>query len=105
MSAVKLMVLYPIPTDVTKFEIEYRDHISLLHQKMNIPNDVKPYTVTKFQTSPTNPAAFYQMFTMPFPSDEALQQTLGSKEMQAVAADANRISSGGAPVILIGKDE
>ena len=104
MTAVKLMVLYPFPRDVAKFENDYREHVALLHQKMKIPIDVKPYTVTKFQSSPKNPAAYYQMFTMPFPSHEVLQQTLASTEMQAVAADANRISSGGAPVVLLGKD-
>jgi hypothetical protein len=44
------------------------------------------------------------MFSFTFPSAEALEQTLATAEMQEVAADANRISSGGAPVILIGSD-
>jgi hypothetical protein len=44
------------------------------------------------------------MFTMPFPSAEALQQAFGMQEMQEVAADAARLSSGGAPVILVGEE-
>ncbi|GAA6184766.1 EthD family reductase [Aliiglaciecola sp. NS0011-25] len=104
MSEVKLVVLYPQPTDVAQFESDYPAHISLLHEKMNIPTDHKPYTVTKFDSQPQNPSPFYQMFSMPFPSAEVLQQTLESAEMQEVAGDATRISTGGAPVILTGSD-
>jgi len=35
---------------------------------------------------------------------DALQQTLASPAMQIVAADAVRISSGGAPLVLVGTD-
>jgi uncharacterized protein (TIGR02118 family) len=54
---------------------------------------------------PEGHAPFYQLFTMPFPSAEALQQAMSSPEMRQVAADAVRISSGGMPVILVGSDE
>ncbi|MFA3791850.1 EthD family reductase [Aliiglaciecola sp. SL4] len=104
MSEVKLVVLYPQPKNVTQFENDYSEHIALLHEKMNIPTDVKPYTITKFDSHPDTPSAFYQMFSMPFPSEQMLQQTLASAEMQEVANDAVRISSGGAPVILTGND-
>ena len=104
MAEVKLMVLYPHPTDVAQFDNDYRDHLTLLHQKTGIPEDARPYTVTHFLPGPEGPAPFYQLFTMPFPSAEALQQAMGSPEMQAVGADAARISSGGAPVILVGHE-
>ena len=104
MADVKLMVLYPYPTDVAQFDNDYRDHLSLLHQKMNIPEDARPYTVTRILPTPEGHAPFYQIFTMPFPSAEALQQTMGTPEMQEVAADAVRISSGGAPVVLVGTE-
>jgi len=98
-----LIVLYPQPTDVAKFESDYTAHIKLLHDKTGIPNDVKPYTVTKFLSGPEGNPPFYQMFTMPFDSPEALNEVMTSPGMQVVAADANRISTGGAPTILIGK--
>ena len=104
MTIIKLMVLYPFPTDVEQFEKDYREHINFFHNKMNIPTDAHPYTVTKIQTDPENQAPYYQIFTMPFPSSEALQKAMSSPEMQEVAADATRISSGGAPVILVGSD-
>ena len=98
----QLMVLYPQPADVQQFENDYASHLALFHEKTGMPATVKPYTVTKFLPTPHGPAAFYQMFTMPFESPEALQAAMSSAGMQEVAADANRISTGGAPTILIG---
>jgi len=101
----QLMVLYPQPADVQQFEADYSSHLALLHEKTGIPATVKPYTVTKFLPGPNGAPAFFQMFTMPFESPEALQAAMSSEGMQEVAADANRISSGGAPTILIGNTE
>lgn len=98
-----LIVLYPQPTDVEKFESDYTAHINLLHEKTGIPIDVKPYTVTKFLSGAEGKPPFYQIFSMPFDSPEALNEVMTSPGMQDVAADANRISTGGAPTILIGK--
>ena len=44
------------------------------------------------------------MFSMPFKSLEELNSTLATNETQEVAADAHRISSGGAPSIMIGEE-
>lgn len=97
-----LIVLYPQPADVQQFEADYAKHVALLHEKTGIPTTVKPYSVTKFLPSPEGMPPFFQMFTMPFESPEALQTAMSSAGMQEVAADANRISTGGAPTILIG---
>jgi uncharacterized protein (TIGR02118 family) len=104
MAEVKLMVLYPPPQDPAQFDEDYRDHLRLLHRKMKIPEDARPYSVTRFLPTPEGPAPYYQLFTMPFPSAEALQQVMETPEMQAVAADAVRISTGGAPVVLVGQE-
>lgn len=98
-----LTVIYPQPVDVEKFEADYNNHLKLLHEKTGIPNNVKPYTVIKFLPGPEGQPPFYQMFMMPFESAEALEQAMASSGLQAVAADAHRISSGGAPTILIGQ--
>ena len=98
----KLIVLYPQPANVQQFEDEYVNHISLLHEKTGILITAKPYTVTKFLPTPNGPQPFYQMFTMPFESPEAFQSAMASAGMEEVAADANRISTGGLPTILIG---
>lgn len=98
-----LIVLYPQPTDVEKFKVDYVTHVKLLHQKTGIPVDVKPYTITRFISTPDGNPPYFQMFTMPFDSLEALNEAMSSPGMQEVAADANRISTGGAPTILIGE--
>ncbi|MEJ7828185.1 MAG: EthD family reductase [Segetibacter sp.] len=98
----QLIVLYPQPNDVQQFEAAYANHLTLLHEKTGIPTSVKPYTVTKFLPTPEGTPPFFQMFTMPFESNEALQAAMSSAGMEEVAADANRISTGGAPTILIG---
>lgn len=99
---VQLVVLYPQPTNVAEFDAAYVTHVALLHEKTGIPTSEKPYTVTKFNSSADNLSAYYQMFMMPFESQEALDATLASSGMQEVAADAGRISTGGAPIFLFG---
>jgi len=101
---VQLIVLYPQPTNVPQFETDYTAHVALLHEKTGIPTDQKPYAVTKFLAAPVTPH-YYQMFSMPFINLKALQATMASTGMQEVAADANRISSGGPITILIGSDD
>lgn len=104
MTGVSLTVLYPQPLDVSQFGRDYQQHLALLHEKNQIPADARPYTLTKFLPTPLGPAAYYQMFSLAFPSMDALQQSLASPAMQIVAADAVRISSGGAPLVLVGTD-
>jgi uncharacterized protein (TIGR02118 family) len=101
-SEVALVVLYPRPADVEQFHRDYAAHLKLLHEKMRIAADARPYTVTRFVETPQGRPGYGLMFRMPFPSAEALQQALATPEMQEVAADAGRISTGGAPVILVG---
>lgn len=105
MQSVKLMVLYPQPKDKETFERDYVSHLALFHQKLGISQTGElPYTVTKFCAVGDEITKFYQLFTMVFSSIEELQHTLASEEMQIVASDAVRISTGGAPSILIGKE-
>ncbi|MBX2820348.1 MAG: EthD family reductase [Rhodothermaceae bacterium] len=102
-AGVTLMVMYPQPTDAVQFDKDYIAHLELLHEKAGIPDDAPlPYTVTKFFPTPDGPAAYYQVFAMLFPSQEALQQAMSTPGMQEVAADAARISTGGGPVVLVG---
>ncbi|KIC42348.1 ethyl tert-butyl ether degradation protein EthD [Ruegeria sp. ANG-R] len=103
MSEVLLTVLYPWPKDTAQFESDYDAHLKLLHAKSGIPSEARPYTITKFHSGPDGDPPFYQMFSMPFASGQALQDTMSSEGMQQVAADAARISSGGAPTIMIGE--
>mgnify|MGYP000120537473 CR=1 FL=1 len=99
---VVLTVLYPQPTDARAFDAAYTAHEALLRANANIPEGQTPYTITRFAAGPEGPAPYYQMFQLPFPSADALQQGMASPAMQEVAADAVRISTGGPPVILVG---
>jgi len=99
----KLTVLYPQPLNQEKFESDYNDHFKLLHDKTGIPSSEKPYSVTRFLHGPEGKPPFHLMFIMPFESQEQLERIMSSNGMQEVAADATRISTGGAPTILIGQ--
>ena len=99
----KLTVLYPKPLNQEKFESDYNDHLKLLHDKTGIPSSEKPYSVTRFLHGPEGKPPFHLMFIMPFESQEQLERIMSSNGMQEVAADATRISTGGAPTILIGQ--
>ena len=103
MSGVTLVVLYPQPTNASQFNSDYEAHLALLRKNAGIPNGETPFSVMRFAPNPDGSAApYYQMFSMPFPSAEALQGAMATAGMQEVAADAARISTGGAPVILVG---
>lgn len=103
-AGISLVVLYPQPKDVEKFEAEYTKHLALLDEKAGISDDAKPYTVTKFLPGPEGAAPdFYQMFKMSFESMEAFGQTMSTPGMQEVAADSKRISTGGTPLVLVGQ--
>ena len=99
----KLTVLYPQPLNQEKFESDYNDHLKLLHDKTGIPSSEKPYSVTRFLHGPEGKPPLHLMFIMPFESQEQLERIMSSNGMQEVAADATRISTGGAPTILIGQ--
>ena len=96
------MILDPQPTDAQQFESDYAKHIELFQKKMGIPANVKPYTTTEFLPTPGRLPHYCQMFSMWLESPEVLQAAMTSPSVQEVGADANRISTGGAPVILIG---
>ena len=100
--SVQLVVLYPQPTDVDQFEVDYRAHLQLLHEAMGSPEGDPPYTVTRFRPTADGPAPYYQQFTWTLESAEALAAARARPGMQEVAADAVRISSGGRPTIVIG---
>ncbi|WP_298959217.1 EthD family reductase [uncultured Roseibium sp.] len=103
MSQVVLTVLYPWPSDAEKFNADYEAHLELLNEKAGIPSGRKPYSVVRFLAGPDGNPPFYQSFSMEFSSAQALQEAMSTAGMQEVAADAERISTGGKPTILIGE--
>ena len=69
---IKLVVLYPQPKDVQKFNSDYNEHILFLNKKLNIPADM-----TAFVSGPFGEPAYYKMWVMPFDSQKALNSLVG----------------------------
>jgi uncharacterized protein (TIGR02118 family) len=103
MPALKLVVMYPPPKDVARFERLYQDE--------HVPMAVKElagktkFVATKVHGSPQGKAAFYRIAEVHFPSLEALQACAASAGGKATLAHAAKISSGGPPVVLIAEEQ
>src|SRR5690242_9199973 len=68
MAAVKLIVMYPPPTDVAAFERRYMDeHVPMAVQKLQGKTKI---VATKVLGSPQGKAAFHRIVEVHFPSME-----------------------------------
>ena len=100
MAGVKLVVIYPRPTDIEVFEKLYQEeHVPMAVDKLA---GKTKFIATKVVATPdgTPPPA-----EVHFPSLEALQacaQSAGGKE---TVAHAVKISSGGAPIFLVAEEQ
>lgn len=97
---IQLCVLYPQPLDRGTFEADYAIHSQLIKEKIG-----KPFTVIKFLGGEQGDPAFYQIFMMSFSSMDEVESVLTPEVTDVLDADAFRISSGGEPVILLGRVE
>jgi uncharacterized protein (TIGR02118 family) len=95
---VKLTVLYNHPEDPAAFESYYAaTHMPLV----GAINGVIKAEVTKFlpEADGSNPA-YYRLAELYFESPEALQQSMGSPEGQATAADLPNFATGGFKILV-----
>ena len=104
MAGVKLLVIYPRPTDIEAFEKLYQDeHVPMAVDKLA---GKTKFIATKVVATPDGtPPPFYRIAEVHFPSLEALQacaQSAGGKE---TVAHAIKISSGGAPIFLVAEEQ
>jgi uncharacterized protein (TIGR02118 family) len=103
MPGIKLVVIYPRPTDIDAFEKVY--------QEEHVPMAVKNFAgktklvATKVLASPQGTPPYYRVAEIHFPSREALEASTASPGTQETIAHAVRISSGGTPVMLIAEEE
>jgi uncharacterized protein (TIGR02118 family) len=101
--AVKLVVIYPPPTDIEAFETAYsRDHVPMAVEKLVGKTKI---VATRVISSPQGKAAVHRIAEIHFPSMEALQSCAASEGGQQTLANAVAISSGGAPMFLIAEEE
>ena len=102
-TGVKIVVLYPRPTDEEAFEEAYRnEHIPMAEKKFK---GMSRLVLTKVQSSPQGSVNAYRIAEVHFTSMEDLNKCLESKDGQEVVAHAAKISSGGPPLLLVCQEE
>ena len=99
MSGAKLIVAYPQPVDIAAFEKLYlEEHVPLAIAKLQGKTKI---VATKILASPQGEPAFYRVAEVHFPSMKVLEACAASAGGMGTLANAVRISSGGAPTIMI----
>lgn len=105
MPGVKLIVAYPMPTDVAAFEHLYTtEHMPMARPAFEAAGATRA-VLTKVTGSPAGAPAFHRIVEVHFPSLAALNAAAASKPAQDALAHACKISSGGAPVVLIAEED
>jgi uncharacterized protein (TIGR02118 family) len=100
MKQAKLIVIYPNPVDVNKFERLYEnEHVPMAVEKLT----GKTRFIASLISSPDSP--YHRFAEVYFPSMQALQDCLNSPGGQETAQHAVDISSGGQPLFLTAEVE
>jgi uncharacterized protein (TIGR02118 family) len=103
-SGVKLVALYPAPTDAEAFDRAYtQEHVPMVNEKVI---NVTRWTAAKVVGTPSGEQPpFHMVVELYFPSVEALQEAFGTEGGQETAQHAFSISTGGPPVFLVAEEE
>lgn len=103
MSGVKLVVMYPRPKDIDAFEKLYQsEHVPMAVEKLK---GKSKFVATKVVGSPAGTPPYYRIAEVHFPSMEALQACAASPGGQETIAHAQKISSGGPPVVMVAEEQ
>ncbi len=103
MAGVKLVVIYPRPTDIEHFEKIYLEqHIPMAIEKLTGKTKI---VTTKALDLPNEMPPFYRIAEIHFPSIEALNACATSQGAQETIAHAESISTGGKPIFLVTEEE
>jgi uncharacterized protein (TIGR02118 family) len=103
MRSVKLIVMYPPPTDPTEFERRYQsEHVPMAVEKLVGKSRIVD---TKVVASPLGAPAFHRIAEVHFPSLDVLQHCAASAGGRETLAHAASISTGGPPVVLVAEEE
>jgi uncharacterized protein (TIGR02118 family) len=98
----KLIVLYPPPKDAQTFERRYRAEHSPMVDR--IPG-LKKFVACAVIGAPTGAPLYSRVAELYFDSMESLQAGSASPAGREAVAHAGEISTGGAPVVMIGEDD
>jgi len=103
MAEIKLIVIYPRPTDIEAFEKRYQsEHVPMAVEKLAGKTKL---VATRVIGSPQGEPPFYRIAEIHFPSMEALNDCAASEGAKETFAHAAAISTGGSPIFLIAEEE
>ncbi len=103
MPGVKLVVIYPRPTDVEAFEEKYlKEHMPMAAKNLS---GVTKVVLTKVLGSPQGTPPFHRIAELHFPSKAAFDACFASQGARDTAAHAVSISTGGQPAFLLAEEE
>jgi uncharacterized protein (TIGR02118 family) len=101
--AVKLVVMYPPPTDLEVFEHVYNnEHVPMAVAKLAGKTKI---VATKVVSSPKATPAFHRIAEIHFPTLQALEACAASEGGKQTIANAVSISSGGTPTFLVAEED
>jgi uncharacterized protein (TIGR02118 family) len=104
MAGLKLVVLYPRPTDIEIFERLYQqEHLPLAAKKLV---GVTKFIATRVLDVPRGMTPpFHRIAEIYFPSKEAFETCVGSEGGKETLDHAMKISTGGPPVLLLTEED
>jgi uncharacterized protein (TIGR02118 family) len=101
--SVKLLVLYPTPTDPELFDRRYeQEHLPMGKASLAGATGLASHRVLG---SPAGKSPFARLTEITFPSLRALQECAGLPAAQKTMANAVEISTGGAPHFMVLEQE
>ena len=101
--SVKLLVLYPTPTDPELFDRRYaREHLPMGKANLVGATGLATYRILG---SPEGKSPFARVTEVSFPSLKAIQECAALPGAQKTMANAVEISTGGAPHFMIVEQE
>jgi len=101
--SVKLLVLYPTPTDLAEFDRRYeREHLPMGKAALVGATGLVSHRIVG---SPTGKSPFARLTEITFPTMKAIQECAARPAAQKTLANALEISTGGAPHFMIVEEE
>jgi uncharacterized protein (TIGR02118 family) len=101
--SVKLLVLYPTPTDPEQFDRRYeREHLPMGKAALIGATGLATHRILG---SPAGKSPFARLTEVSFPTMKALQECAALPGAQKTLANAVEISTGGAPHFMIVEQE
>jgi uncharacterized protein (TIGR02118 family) len=101
--SVKLLVLYPTPTDLEQFDRQYeREHLPMGKEALIGATGLASHRILG---SPAGTSPFARLTEVTFPTLKALQECATRPGAQKTLAHAVQISTGGAPHFMIVEEE